>query len=133
MGGKVGRVGPSTQQDRGDRLGPRSWARWHDPEDNSWAASRCWFRTRQASRGNATMSQRCTRRAWLAQAAGTTCGLLVGVHGCKQESSPIPAEVHDSSLERETFEFIERCRREDGGYAPSPDPSYAGNSDTKFS
>jgi geranylgeranyl transferase type-2 subunit beta len=31
------------------------------------------------------------------------------------------------------FDFILRCRREDGGYAPSPDPNYAGNSDTKLS
>src|SRR5579871_1025446 len=29
--------------------------------------------------------------------------------------------------------FIERCRRPDGGYAPSPDPAYPGNSDTRSS
>jgi geranylgeranyl transferase type-2 subunit beta len=39
----------------------------------------------------------------------------------------------DDRLERETFAFIDRCRRDDGGYAASPDPAYAGNSDTRFS
>ena len=29
-----------------------------------------------------------------------------------------------------TFAFIARCRRGDGGYAPSPDPAYPGRSDT---
>ena len=33
----------------------------------------------------------------------------------------------------ETFDFILRCRRHDGSYAPSPDPGYAGESDTKLS
>jgi geranylgeranyl transferase type-2 subunit beta len=36
-------------------------------------------------------------------------------------------------LARETFDFIVRCRREDGGYAPSPDPAYPGRSDTGLS
>lgn len=31
------------------------------------------------------------------------------------------------------IEFICRCAREDGGYAPSPDASYQGNSDTSLS
>ena len=39
----------------------------------------------------------------------------------------------DARLARETLDFIVRCGRADGGYAPSPDPAYAGNSDTKFS
>jgi geranylgeranyl transferase type-2 subunit beta len=30
----------------------------------------------------------------------------------------------------ETFAFLRRCARRDGGYAPSPDPAYQGNSDT---
>ena len=34
---------------------------------------------------------------------------------------------------RQTFEFILRCRRDDGSYAPSPDTGYAGESDTKLS
>src|SRR4051795_10677852 len=31
------------------------------------------------------------------------------------------------------FDFLLRCRRDDGGYAPSPDPDYRGESDTKLS
>jgi len=33
----------------------------------------------------------------------------------------------------ETFGFIGKCLRPDGGYAPSPDPDYQGNSDTSLS
>ena len=44
------------------------------------------------------------------------------------------AQVPDGlSLARQTLDFIVRCGRADGGYAPSPDPAYAGESDTKFS
>jgi prenyltransferase beta subunit len=43
------------------------------------------------------------------------------------------APVDPDRLGAETFAFIRRCAREDGGYAPSPDPEYAGNSDTSFS
>jgi len=32
-----------------------------------------------------------------------------------------------------TFVFIRKCLRPDGGYAPSPDPNYQGNSDTSLS
>jgi geranylgeranyl transferase type-2 subunit beta len=39
----------------------------------------------------------------------------------------------DDALAETTFDFILRCRRPDGGYAPSPDPDYAGNSDTAAS
>lgn len=31
---------------------------------------------------------------------------------------------------KETLAFIRRCARRDGGYSPSPDPGYPGNSDT---
>ncbi len=36
-------------------------------------------------------------------------------------------------LADETFAFILKCARPDGGYAPSPDPDYRGNSDTGLS
>lgn len=36
-------------------------------------------------------------------------------------------------LAAETFAFICRCAQPDGGYASSPDPAYAGNSDTGLS
>ena len=32
-----------------------------------------------------------------------------------------------------TFKFLQKCARDDGGYSPSPDPQYRGNSDTKES
>ena len=35
-----------------------------------------------------------------------------------------------ANLAEETFAFIRRCARPDGGYAPSPDSTYAGRSDT---
>jgi geranylgeranyl transferase type-2 subunit beta len=58
---------------------------------------------------------------------------LTGAIGSGQAVAPPRAKRADHRLEDETFAFIERCRREDGGYAPSPDAAYAGNSDTKFS
>ncbi|HZO89244.1 MAG TPA: prenyltransferase/squalene oxidase repeat-containing protein [Chthonomonadaceae bacterium] len=41
--------------------------------------------------------------------------------------------MQDTPLLETTYDFILRCRREDGGYAPSPDPAYPGNSDTRAS
>jgi len=41
--------------------------------------------------------------------------------------------ANQDSLETATLDFIRRCARDDGGYAPSPDPKYAGNSDTGLS
>ncbi len=38
-----------------------------------------------------------------------------------------------AELAAETLAFIRRCAQPDGGYAPSPDPAYAGNSDTSLS
>ncbi len=67
------------------------------------------------------MTEPCTRRQWLKGMAGIVSATLVS------------AERADQRLEDDTFAFIERCRRDDGSYAPSPDPDYKGNSDTKFS
>src|SRR5688500_9756572 len=36
-------------------------------------------------------------------------------------------------LAGDTLPFVRRCAREDGGYAPSPDPAYSGYSDTSLS
>src|SRR5262245_21428556 len=80
-----------------------------------------------------TMRQLCTRRAWLGRAVWTSVAALSSVSGCGRTDSLSVKETTENWLERETFDFIDRCRREDGGYAPSPDPAYAGNSDTKFS
>jgi geranylgeranyl transferase type-2 subunit beta len=43
------------------------------------------------------------------------------------------ADVGPDKVAGETFAFIRRCARDDGGYAPSPDPAYEGNSDTRLS
>jgi prenyltransferase beta subunit len=61
-------------------------------------------------------------------------GCAVGSAALLQASKRVGAQVPDDArLARETLDFIIRCGRDDGGYAPSPDPSYAGNSDTKLS
>src|SRR5690349_1415585 len=73
-----------------------------------------------------------TRRQWLNCAAWTTSALCAGVAGFVSPDSSAEDKA-DNRLERETFDFIERCRLLDGSYAPSPDPSYRGESDTKFS
>ena len=62
------------------------------------------------------------RRDLLAGAAAAAAGLSMG--------API-GEPDD--LAASTLAFIRRCAREDGGYAPSPDPKYGGNSDTALS
>jgi geranylgeranyl transferase type-2 subunit beta len=43
------------------------------------------------------------------------------------------AERPASKPPEETLAFIRRCARDDGGYVPSPDPAYSGNSDTSLS
>jgi prenyltransferase beta subunit len=72
-----------------------------------------------------------TRRQWL-QCAGITTAMLAS-SGCSHPTSAPTEQAADDALERETFAFIDKCRRDDGGYAASPDPDYKGNSDTKFS
>jgi prenyltransferase beta subunit len=56
--------------------------------------------------------------------AGSTIGTVPGwaLAGSKQ-----------TSLAAQTFEFIQQCARPDGGFNPSPDPAYAGRSDTGLS
>jgi geranylgeranyl transferase type-2 subunit beta len=56
----------------------------------------------------------------------------VGLAGVGEGSARL-ADADGERMARETREFIVRCRRDDGGYAPSPDSKYAGESDTKFS
>jgi geranylgeranyl transferase type-2 subunit beta len=72
------------------------------------------------------MNRHPTRRQWLARAARTASALVA--------CGALPAKAADeNALPGKTFDFILRCRREDGGYAPSPDPAYKGNSDTGLS
>ena len=68
-----------------------------------------------------------SRREWIWSGAGGAVALLLDRGWAR-------AQVPDGlSLARETLDFIVRCGRADGGYAPSPDRAYAGESDTKFS
>jgi len=43
------------------------------------------------------------------------------------------SHVRYRDVRENALAFIARCRRDDGGYAPSPDPNYGGNSDTASS
>jgi geranylgeranyl transferase type-2 subunit beta len=71
------------------------------------------------------VTERLTRRVWLTHTALAGAGLVAA--GCWKPTPPV------DPLTRDTFDFIARCARDDGGFAPSPDPDYAGNSDTSSS
>jgi len=67
---------------------------------------------------------RFSRRNLLRGAAGAALGAL----------GRVPAfAAEPANLAQETFAFIRRCARDDGGYDPSPDPNYQGYSDTGLS
>jgi hypothetical protein len=68
-----------------------------------------------------------TRQSFLKHMAAGTLGIMAGSNAASAET-PDWQRVKD-----ETFAFICKCRRPDGGYAPSPDADYAGNSDTGLS
>lgn len=74
------------------------------------------------------MNKRISRRDVLCGAVASAAGLALGAG-----SAPSAAGDDSDRLAGETLAFIRRCARDDGGYAPSPDPKYAGNSDTAFS
>ena len=69
-----------------------------------------------------------TRRQLLRGAACTIAGVVVSK---LPDSSAAPGQSVE--LAGKTLAFIRRCARADGGYDPSPDPAYEGNSDTKLS
>ncbi len=68
-----------------------------------------------------------SRREWIWSSSGGAAAL---VFDHTRAGAQVPDDVR---LARETLDFIVRCGRADGGYAPSPDPAYAGESDTGFS
>jgi geranylgeranyl transferase type-2 subunit beta len=68
-----------------------------------------------------------TRRTWLARVALSTSALAAGRGVARGRPG------RDDGPGDRAFRFILRCRRDDGGYAPSPDPDYRGESDTKLS
>jgi geranylgeranyl transferase type-2 subunit beta len=68
-----------------------------------------------------------SRRAWIARAVLSTSALAARPVVARAESG------RENDAGARALDFILRCRREDGGYAASPDPAYAGKSDTKLS
>ena len=79
------------------------------------------------------MTGPCNRREWMGRIALGTGAALAGLGGGERTCRAGSAEGDDGRLPSETWDFIVRCRRADGGYAPSPDPQYAGESDTRLS
>jgi hypothetical protein len=75
-----------------------------------------------------TMSSNITRREALRGVAACAAAGFVGTRWGRGAAADEPDRVP-----AETLAFICRCARDDGGYAPSPDPKYAGNSDTGLS
>ena len=69
-----------------------------------------------------------SRRQLLASALCTLAGLATA-----PRQSSFAAAKDSAGLVDQTFDFICHCAREDGGYAPSPDLGYQGNSDTASS
>ena len=70
-----------------------------------------------------------SRRDWLRWSALSAASVLAA--GCA--AGPQPAMGPDPRIADEAFAFVTRCERPDGGYAPSADPAYPGNSDTRAS
>src|SRR5262245_13464995 len=73
------------------------------------------------------------RREWMSMGLVAATGLCSGLARASRAGSALDIEPDGERLARETLNFIIRCHRPDGGYAPSPDPDYAGRSDTGFS
>jgi geranylgeranyl transferase type-2 subunit beta len=70
---------------------------------------------------------------WLGRIALGSGAALAGLGGGNQPGPAGAADEDGERVVREAWDFILRCRRADGGYAPSPDPRYGGESDTKLS
>lgn len=66
-----------------------------------------------------------SRRQWLRRTAG---GALVFLRAFPRRA--LPVALPPQSIADKTLTFIRRCARPDGGYSPSPDSAYSGNSDT---
>jgi geranylgeranyl transferase type-2 subunit beta len=66
------------------------------------------------------------------QFLGSAAGMLVWVTTARRLQSG-ESDSRAKQLADQTLAFIRRCARDDGGYAPSPDPAYSGNSDTGLS
>jgi len=71
--------------------------------------------------------RRICRRRLLTGAAAVAIGGLLRPGASRADSTD------SSQIAARTLNFIRQCARDDGGYAPSPDTSYPGNSDTGLS
>jgi len=69
------------------------------------------------------------RRSWLARATWATAA--AGAGGAARPGPRRAPKTAD--LLAAARDFLLRCRRQDGGYSPSPAPDYPGNSDTALS
>jgi prenyltransferase beta subunit len=75
-----------------------------------------------------TLNAPLSRREWLNGLACATVWAALGVH-----PPVLAADRKSPRIAKDTLAFIRRCARRDGGYAPSPDRDYPGNSDTASS
>ncbi len=66
-----------------------------------------------------------TRRHWISAASCAAAWTVIGTSWPSRGAEPKSRRVG-----KQTLGFIRRCARSDGGFAPSPDPNYPGNSDT---
>lgn len=72
-----------------------------------------------------------TRRTWLKSAAFSAASLILQWAGdVLADENP---DFDGKRVADDTRKFILSCARPDGGYRPSPDPDYGGNSDTSLS
>jgi len=74
------------------------------------------------------LDQPLSRRTWLGRMARALPGAALVTNG-----GLLAANRPSTQLADETLAFILRCAQDDGGYGPSPDPAYPGNSDTGLS
>lgn len=74
-----------------------------------------------------TLSRRELLKRTLAAAAGSRCGALPAA---LPSAESVSVKIDGLTITSEALTYVEKCAREDGGYAPSPDPKYPGDSDT---
>ena len=78
------------------------------------------------------MSLSISRREALRKAllAAGSMGAAAGLYGENLAQKRAFTAADGVHIREEAFAFLEKCARSDGGYNPSPDPGYHGNSDT---
>ena len=78
------------------------------------------------------MTDRISRREVLRWTllTGAATGATVGLYGNAFASQKAMPSENGEQIKENVFAFLQKCARQDGGYAPSPDPKYHGNSDT---